>query len=559
MRTDKNILIAFVLNILFSIFEFIGGLFTGSVAILSDSLHDFGDALSIGISYLLEKKSKRKADLKYTYGYIRYSVIGGFITSTILFSGSLFVIYESIKRIINPVAINYDGMIVIAFFGVIINLFAAYFTKEGDSINQKSVNLHMLEDVLGWIVVLIGSILMHFTNIVYIDAILSILVAIFIIIHTFDNIKSILDLFLEKTPSNVNLNRIKQDLLKIDGVLDIHHIHVRSIDGYNNFLTLHVVLNDYDKKIKTNIKKKLLEHNIIHSTIEIELENEKCSNITCDGIKIHNNHHHHHHKKYLILIIILIINYTIVNNVYATQLTAHRGASFNYSENTVSSFVGAKIFGANWIELDVQQTKDGKIVISHDKNIFRITGIDKQIIDLTYDELSMIDFDYMKKTFIKKENIPVLEDVIRYAKKNGIKLNIELKLTGKESNFEKQVIDLIKKYDYIDMCIISTNSYRVAENIKKIDNNIKIAYVAYKSIDNIEDYKYVDIFSIDYSYVNQELVNNIHKLGKEIHVWTVNNEVDINRMLDINVDNIITNDIELAIKLKMKKDIICFI
>ena len=208
LKTEKNILIAFILNIVFSLFELIGGIFTGSVAILSDSIHDFADALSIGISFALEKKSKKKPDNKYTYGYIRYSVIGSIITTIILFTGSIFVIYESINRLYNPVEINYNGMILIAFFGVVINTFAAFCTKDGDSLNQRSVNLHMLEDVLGWVVVLIGSLLMKITDITYIDPILSILVAFYILIHTVKNLKIILDIFLEKTPINIDINEV---------------------------------------------------------------------------------------------------------------------------------------------------------------------------------------------------------------------------------------------------------------------------------------------------------------------------------------------------------------
>ena len=165
MKTEKNILIAFILNLSFSIIELLGGFFTNSVAIMSDAVHDFGDALSIGISFFLEKKSKTKPDNKYTYGYARFSILGALITTTILTICSVLVIVGAIDRIINPVEINYNGMIGFAVLGVIINFLAAYFTKEGDSINQKSVNLHMLEDVLGWVVVLIGSILMKFTNI----------------------------------------------------------------------------------------------------------------------------------------------------------------------------------------------------------------------------------------------------------------------------------------------------------------------------------------------------------------------------------------------------------
>lgn len=291
MKTERNILIAFILNISFSIFELFGGLFTGSIAILSDSLHDFSDAFSIGISYYLEKKSKKKADNKHTYGYIRYSVMGGVITSTILFVGSIFVIYESVCRLFNPISINYDGMIIFAIFGCLINLIASYYTKDGHSINQKSVNLHMLEDVFGWFVVLIGSILMRFTDITYIDSILSILVAIFILYNAFKNLKLIIDLFLEKTPHNINLEKIKKHLLEIEGVVDVHHIHIRSIDGYHNFATIHVVVKEYNHEIKHLVKEELLEFDIVHSTVEIELENEQCDNCEINTI---NTHHHHH-------------------------------------------------------------------------------------------------------------------------------------------------------------------------------------------------------------------------------------------------------------------------
>ena len=180
MKTERNILIAFILNLSFSIFEFVGGVFTGSVAITSDAVHDIGDAASIGISYFLEKRSKKQPDEKYTYGYARYSIIGGFITTLILLIGSAFVIYNAIIRIINPVEINYNGMIVFAVVGVIVNFSAAFFTREGDSLNQKAVNLHMLEDVLGWIVVLVGAVVMRFTDFSLIDPIMSVGVSLFI-------------------------------------------------------------------------------------------------------------------------------------------------------------------------------------------------------------------------------------------------------------------------------------------------------------------------------------------------------------------------------------------
>lgn len=180
MKTERNILIAFILNLVFSIFEFVGGIITGSVAIMSDAVHDIGDAASIGVSYLLEKKGEK------------YSLIGAFITTLTLLIGSCVTIYNAIGRLIDPTQINYDGMIVFAIVGVCVNLCAAYFTREGDSLNQKAVNLHMLEDVLGWIVVLVGAIVMRFTDFALLDPIMSIGVSLFILINALRNLKEII-------------------------------------------------------------------------------------------------------------------------------------------------------------------------------------------------------------------------------------------------------------------------------------------------------------------------------------------------------------------------------
>lgn len=295
MKTERNILIAFILNIAFSLFELCGGLFTGSVAIFSDSLHDLGDATSIGLSYFLEKKSKKKPDSKYTYGYLRYSVLGAFITTTILTIGSIFVIFEAIKRIINPVDVNYDGMIVFAIIGVVVNLIASIVTRDADSLNEKSVNLHMFEDVLGWVVVLLGSIFMKFSSIMLIDPVMSIGVALFIFIHAVRNLKEILDLFLEKTPKSIDVGNLKEHIKEIDGVKDIHHIHIWSMDNVNNYATLHIVTNSKNHKdLKHKIREELGEHNINHVTIEIENDDEKCECETCEFNNKKVSHHHHH-------------------------------------------------------------------------------------------------------------------------------------------------------------------------------------------------------------------------------------------------------------------------
>ncbi len=296
MKTEKNILIAFILNLAFSIFELIGGALTNSVAIISDAIHDIGDAISIGISYFLEKKSKKQPDETYTFGYARYSVIGSVITTLILLFGSVMVICNAANRIFNPVEINYNGMIIFAVIGTVVNFGAAYFTKDGDSLNQKAVNLHMLEDVLGWVVVLIGAVVMRFTDISIIDPIMSIAVALFIFINAIKNLKRALDLFLEKTPHGISVEEIKEHVSEIEGVIDVHHIHIWSMDGHNNYASMHIVTDADAQKVKAEIREELKEHGIGHVTLELESSDEDCHEEHCHvEYEASAGHHHHHH------------------------------------------------------------------------------------------------------------------------------------------------------------------------------------------------------------------------------------------------------------------------
>lgn len=295
MKTEKNILIAFILNFVFSVFEFIGGTLTGSVAIISDAVHDIGDALSIGISYFLERKSKKQPDEIYTYGYARFSVLGSLITTVILLFGSFAVIYNAVIRIFNPTSIDYNGMIIFAIIGVIVNFVAACFTKEGNSLNQKAVNLHMLEDVLGWAIVLLGAVIMRFTDISVLDPLMSIGVSLFIFVNAIKNLKQIENLFLEKIPTDVSIKEIKEHVLEIEGVNDVHHIHIWSMDGYNNYATMHIVTEKEPSEIKKEIREELKEHHIQHVTLELEGINENCPCEDCHIERHKNDHHHHHH------------------------------------------------------------------------------------------------------------------------------------------------------------------------------------------------------------------------------------------------------------------------
>ena len=296
MKSEKNILIAFLLNLFFAVFEFVGGIFTGSVAVLSDALHDIGDALSIGLAFVFEKKSKRQSDEVYTYGYGRYSVLGGLITTIVLIIGSVLVITQSVGRLITPVEINYNGMIIFALVGVSVNFAAAYITRHGDSVNQKAVNLHMLEDVLGWVTVLIGAIVMRFTDLYIIDPIMSVAVAIFILINALKNIKAVVEIFLEKAPRDISTVEIKNHLLAIDGVADVHHIHIRSFDGHNHYATMHIVTDQDPHTIKEKVRCELKDHGIVHATIETEKSDEICHEKHCHPTEHKAHHSHHHHQ-----------------------------------------------------------------------------------------------------------------------------------------------------------------------------------------------------------------------------------------------------------------------
>ena len=234
------------------------------------------------------------------------------------------------------------------------------------------------------------------------------------------------------------------------------------------------------------------------------------------------------------------------------EITAHRGASVKNPENTMAAFRGAKELGADWIELDVQQTKDKQIVVSHDTNLSRTAGINKDIIDLTYDEISKLDVGSFFDKEFEGERMPLLSEVLKFAKDNNMRLNIELKPVGKEVDFEKQVVDLINEYNFKDRCVVTSQVYSVLENIKKYDKDIKTVYVMSIAIGDITEIEHADAFSVEATNVTTSQVDRVHNAGKELYAWTVNTEESINHMIDMNVDNIITDNIELGKELIMK-------
>ena len=277
----KNIKVAFFLNLFFTLFEIAGGFFTNSMAILSNAVHDLGDSLSLGLAWYFQKVSAKRSDKSYSYGYKRFSLLGAIINSIVLVVGSIFILTAAIPRIFHPEKTQAAGMFFLAIVGVLINGIAFLRLKRGSSINEKVVSLHFLEDVLGWVSILIGSVIMYFFNAPFIDPILSVGIAFFVLSNVYKNIRQTLHIILQGIPDNVDIVEISQQLQEFKGIEDIHDLHVWSVDGNYNILTVHVVLNkllEKDKitELKGRIRNSLKQKGIQHATIEFESKDEHC-------------------------------------------------------------------------------------------------------------------------------------------------------------------------------------------------------------------------------------------------------------------------------------------
>jgi len=301
-NSEAGIKTAFLLNLIFVFLEVAGGLLTNSVAILSDAIHDLGDCLAIGFAFFMERISKKQPDKYYTYGYRRYSLLSAMITAGILAVGGVLVIIAALRRISDPQAVNAPGMLAIAVLGVIVNGAAVLGTRHGTKLNERAINLHMLEDLLGWSVVLVGSGLIWLFDLPVLDPILSLLVSIYILYHASQNLLSVFRILLEKVPEGFNLEKYRSALMRVEGIRDVHHLHVWSLDDDEIMATLHAVVPDKaDASEIFYYKRQLLaasaSFGIHHVTIQIDSESEHCSNKSCSPLAAagHDAHHHHHH------------------------------------------------------------------------------------------------------------------------------------------------------------------------------------------------------------------------------------------------------------------------
>ena len=278
-HSTENISTAFWLNLTFTVIEIIGGVFTNSMAILSDALHDFGDSLSLGLAWYFQKKAAAPANKTYTYGYSRFSVMGALINAAVLIVGSIFILKETIPRLTNVEHSEPKGMFLLAIFGIGVNGLAVLKLKKGTSLNERAVMLHLLEDVLGWVAVIIGSGLIYFFKWYIVDPILSLGITAFVFYNAFINLRSVFRVILQATPEDLDPAKVESLVANIKNVMGVHDIKIWSLDGTKHVASMHIVINNESDKyqMKSDIRHELLHLDIAHVTIETEVQGEPCS------------------------------------------------------------------------------------------------------------------------------------------------------------------------------------------------------------------------------------------------------------------------------------------
>lgn len=272
MKSSKNMTIAFLLNFSFAIIEFIFDLLFHSSAVLADAIHDTGDALAIGLSTFFEKISTRKEDRNYTLGYKRYSLLGALLTSVILLVGSTLVIVENIPKLFAPERVNYDGMLILGIVAIVVNTAASRVVSHGHSHNESILSLHFLEDILGWVAVVVVSLILRFTDWYFLDPLLSLVIAGFILSQALPKFWENIQIFLDHVPSDVDLSQLYQEIAALENVRAITQLNVWTTDGLEKFAMLHICLENPNLLAETqaSLRQKLLAYGIAKVTIQTD-------------------------------------------------------------------------------------------------------------------------------------------------------------------------------------------------------------------------------------------------------------------------------------------------
>ncbi len=272
---------AFFVNLAFTLVEVVGGWWTGSIAVLTDALHDAGDCLVLGTAWYLQRVAMKGRDAHYSYGYGRYSMLGGWLTSVVLIIGAAFMLSMSVPRLWAPEMPHSLGMIGFALFGLAMNGFAAWRLHSGKTLNERGAYLHLLEDVLGWAAVLVGGILIHYTGWAIVDPILSIGISAYILLNAIGTLRKGTGILMQEIPPGVDLQAVRTRLMAIPHVKDLHDQHTWTLDGSFVVHTVHIVVAEVDHRQALDIKCKardvLKDLGIHHATIELEWADEDCS------------------------------------------------------------------------------------------------------------------------------------------------------------------------------------------------------------------------------------------------------------------------------------------
>lgn len=287
-HVNTAFIVGITLNLLFVLIEVIVGLSIHSLSLLSDAGHNLADVGSLALSLLALRMLKVRANENFTYGYRKTSILVALFNSMVLMVSIGAIIYEAAHRFLNPEPMPGNIIAIVAGIGIVINATTAlmFFRDKDKDLNIKSAYYHLMSDALVSFGLVIGGIVMFYTQWFWIDSVLSMVVAVVILFSTWQLLKDSLRLSLDGVPENIHLDDIKTTALKIAGVKDIHHIHVWAISTTENGLTAHLVLQqeitiEQENKIKHELKHQFEHQNIHHITLETERENELCKAQTC--------------------------------------------------------------------------------------------------------------------------------------------------------------------------------------------------------------------------------------------------------------------------------------
>lgn len=276
-----NLRLAFFFNLAFTLIEVAGGFWTQSMAVLSDALHDLGDSLVLGAAWYLSNLAVRGRDGKYSYGYGRYSMLGGWLTALVLAIGSLVLMVFTLSKIGGPHEPHAKGMMLLAVFGLAMNGIAAWRLHGGHSLNEQGAFLHLMEDVLGWAAVLVGAVIIHFTGLGIVDPLLSVAINVFVLFNAVKTLRKGTGILMQRLPEGFDEEAITTALQGLPHVVGSHDQHAWTLDGEYVVLTVHLEVDTTDaderSRLTATAREMLQGMGVHHATIELEQPKDPCA------------------------------------------------------------------------------------------------------------------------------------------------------------------------------------------------------------------------------------------------------------------------------------------